>query len=87
MTHSIDGIPMENPAEAPEAENTGPKYPDVEVQLTGEDGNAFAILGRIQKAMHRAGIPNTEYRAFELEAISGNYDNLLNTARKWVTVK
>lgn len=86
MTHSIDGIPMENPAEASEAENTGPKYPDVEVQLTGEDGNAFTILGRIQKAMHRADIPNTEYRAFELAATEGDYGHLLRTARKWVKV-
>lgn len=89
MTHSIDGVPMENPADAPEpaAERTGPKYPQVEVQLTGRDGNAFAILGRIQAAMHAAGIPNEEYRAFELEATQGNYDHLLCTARKWITVK
>lgn len=65
----------------------GPKYPDVEVQLVSLDGNAFAILGRIQKAMHAAGIPNEEYRAFELEATQGNYDHLLRTAMRWITVK
>jgi hypothetical protein len=27
-----------------------PHYPDVQVQLSGEDGNAFAILGRTQPA-------------------------------------
>ena len=31
----------------------GPKYPDVEVQLSGEDGNVFSIIGRIAKALRR----------------------------------
>ena len=33
----------------------GPKFPDVNVPLAGEDGNAFAILGRVRKALRRAG--------------------------------
>ena len=32
---------------------TATKYPEVVVQLSGEDGNAFAILGSVQKAMDR----------------------------------
>ena len=31
-----------------------PRYPDVQVQLSGEDGNAFAILGRTAAALPRA---------------------------------
>ena len=31
-----------------------PKY-DIEVQLSGEDGNAFAIMARVQKALRSAG--------------------------------
>ena len=27
-----------------------PKYPEVVVRLVGEDGNAFAILGRVANA-------------------------------------
>jgi hypothetical protein len=69
----------------PDSTKEGPKYPQVEVQLT--DGNAFAILRCIQKAMHAAGIPNEEYRAFEKEATQVDYDHLLRTAMKWVTVK
>lgn len=30
-----------------------PKYPDVEVQLSGEDGNAFFIIGRVGAALRR----------------------------------
>lgn len=31
-----------------------PKYTDIEVQLTGQDGNAFAIIGRVSKALKNA---------------------------------
>ena len=34
-----------------------PRHPDVQVQLSGEDGNAFAILGRTAGALRRAGVP------------------------------
>lgn len=63
-----------------------PKYPNVEVQLTGEDGNAFAIMGRVQDAMRKAGIDRTELHAYMTEATSGDYDHLLRTTMKWVTV-
>lgn len=64
----------------------GVKYPHVAVQLSGQDDNAFAILGRIQKAMKEAGISTEEYRVFEKEATSGTYDELLRTAMRWVKV-
>lgn len=62
-----------------------PKYPDIEVQLSGEDGNAFFILGRVIKEMRRAKLPQTEIDAFLKEAKSGNYDKLLRTCMEWVT--
>lgn len=34
--------------------STGPKYPEITVQLTGRDGNAFAIIGAVQSAIKRA---------------------------------
>ena len=57
------------------------KYPDVSVQLSGEDGNAFAILGRVIAAMRRAGLPPEEIEAFRREATAGDYDALLQTVR------
>jgi len=60
------------------------KYPNVEVQLSGEDGNAFAILGRVKKAMRRAGISKEECDAYQAEATSGDYDHLLQTTMRWV---
>lgn len=63
-----------------------PKYPDVEVQLSGEDGNAMAIMGRVSKALRRAGVSREECDAFREEATSGDYDQLLQTCFRWVDV-
>lgn len=63
-----------------------PKYPNVEVQLVGEDGNAFAIMGRVASALKSAGVPQSEIDEYYAESTSGDYDNLLRTAVKWVAV-
>ena len=63
-----------------------PKYPHVSVQLSGEDGNAFFILGKVNRALSRAGVPKEERDAFRDEATSGDYDQLLQTAIRWVDV-
>ena len=63
------------------------KYPEIEVQLTGQDGNAFMILALVQKALRRNGVSAEEREAFYAEATSGDYDHLLRTAMKWVSVK
>jgi hypothetical protein len=62
------------------------KYPEIKVQLTGRDGNAFAILGAVGQAMRRAKVPQSEVDAFMEEAMSGDYDHLLGTAMRWVSV-
>ena len=63
------------------------KYPNVTVRLTGEDGNAFFIIGRVGMALRKAGVPNTEIEAFRAEAMSGDYDNVLQTCMRWVEVE
>lgn len=62
------------------------KYPDVHVQLTGEDGNAFAIMGAVSKALRRHGVSVEEITAYQQESMSGDYNNLLQTAMRWVDV-
>ena len=62
------------------------KFPEIEVQLSGEDGNAFSIMGRVASAMRRGGVTQEEIDAFHEEAMSGDYDHLLQTAMKTVTV-
>lgn len=63
-----------------------PRYPNIEVQLSGEDGNAMAILGRVTGAMRRAGVSRAEREEFTTEAMGGDYDHLLQTCMKWVEV-
>ena len=60
------------------------RHPEIEVPLAGEDGNAFSILGRVLKAMRRAGVPKEEQDEFTKEATSGDYDHLLQTCMRWV---
>lgn len=62
------------------------KYPEIEVQLTGRDGNAFVILGFVTAAMRRARLPQETINEFLAEAQSGDYDHLLRTCLKWVNV-
>jgi hypothetical protein len=62
------------------------KYPQITVQLSGTDGNAFFILGAMQKALKRAKIPPEEIDQFREEAMSGDYDHLLQTCMKWAHV-
>ena len=62
-----------------------PKF-DTYVQLTGEDGNAFSILGRVDAALRDAGATRDERNDFIEEATSGDYDELLVTCMEWVNV-
>ena len=55
------------------------KYPQVKVELVGQDGNAFAILGRCFKAARRAGLTPEQIKEFEEEVTSGDYNHLLMT--------
>ena len=79
-----------NPADPPPnsppmpRDPTQPRYPEVQVQLSGQDGNAFAILGRTAAALRQAGVSQDEIDAFFAEATSGDYDHLLQTTMAWV---
>lgn len=63
-----------------------PKYPNIEVDLTDGDGNAFALIGRTTRALRRAGVSDDEVDAFRDEAMAGDYDHLLQTIMKTVEV-
>jgi hypothetical protein len=60
------------------------RHPEIQVRLMGEDGNAFAILGRVLRALRRAGVSKAERDEFAREATSGDYDHLLQTCVRWV---
>jgi hypothetical protein len=62
------------------------KYPEIEVELTGNDGNAFAVMGAVQRAMRRHPEAKNDIGAFQEEAMSGDYNHLLMTCMEYVTV-
>lgn len=61
------------------------RHPEITVQLTGVNGNAFAVMGAVTKALKRSG-HSDEVDEFVAEATSGDYDHLLQTCMKWVDV-
>jgi hypothetical protein len=63
------------------------KYPNVTVDFSNIDGNAFVLLGTVRKAMHRAKISDDKIAEFTTEAQSGDYDHLLQTCMRWVNVE
>lgn len=63
-----------------------PKYPEIEVNLSGGSGNAFALLGSVSKGLQRGGVDKKERDEFYAEATAGDYDHVLQTCMKWVNV-
>lgn len=62
------------------------KYENIEVPLSGQDGNGMFILSRVSMALKLAKVPDEEIEAYRTEATSGNYDHLLQTTMKTVNV-
>ena len=58
---------------------------NVKVKMVGEDGNAFACLGRCQQALRRAGKMEM-WDEVHKEATSGDYNHLLATIMDWFDV-
>ena len=64
-----------------------PLYPEIVVTLTGADGNSLSIVSLVSRAIKRELDDRMLADAFVAEALSGDYDNVINTCFKWVTVK
>ena len=58
---------------------------NVKVKMVGEDGNAFACLGRCRKALGRAGKLEM-WNEFHKEATAGDYNHLLATLSDWFDI-
>lgn len=60
------------------------------VTLVGEDGNAFAILGKCRRVLEKAerdgDLPEGTADEFQAEATSGDYNKLLATAMDYCDV-
>ena len=56
------------------------------VRLVGEDGNAFSIMGRVTRALRKAGYSSDDVSEYKRDAMSGDYNNLLSVTMRWVDV-
>lgn len=64
---------------------TQPKYPEITVQLIGQDGNVFSIMGRVSEALRRGRVSHEDREAFRMEMMnSESYDEALCTVMRWV---
>ena len=56
----------------------------VKLSLEGIDGNAFVIMGRVTKAMKKAGWTEAEIDEYRTKAKYGDYDNLLRVTMDYI---
>ena len=54
------------------------------VKLVGENGNAFAIMGRVSTALKRAGADKEFVDEYLRKSMSGDYNHLLGAAMEYV---
>jgi len=57
------------------------------VKLIGQDGNAFAIMGRIKQALKGAGADKEYIDKYISEATSGDYNHLLAVSMEYVNIE
>lgn len=58
---------------------------NVKVKLSGTDGNAFAVMGKVIRALENSGHADL-VATYKKEAMSGDYDHLLWVSTNYVTV-
>lgn len=56
-----------------------------EVDLSELDGNAFAIIGTVIRELSRAGNPREVIETFRSEAMSADYDHVIQTAMAYTS--
>ena len=65
---------------------SNPKYTNIKVKLTGQNGNTLSLMGVVTKAMRKAGCTEDEIAAYRREALSGDYNNFLRVSMATVAV-
>jgi hypothetical protein len=67
--------------------STTPRFSNVHVKLSGHDGNVFLIIGRVRRALLKAGATQEQLNCFTKEVTSaGSYDEALAVVMRWVDV-
>lgn len=55
-----------------------------DVELVGEDGNAFSVMGIVQKGLQRAGNDQSVVDNYLEQAMGGDYDHLLAVSMAFI---
>jgi cobalamin biosynthesis protein CbiG len=63
------------------------KFPEVSVTLVGTDGSSLAVVGAVIRALRRAGIKPRAIDDYQAEALSGDYNHLLQVTMATVDVE
>jgi len=64
----------------------GVRFPNVKVRLTGTDGNVFAIIGTVSRAMKRAGLRDEAAEFCDAAFAARSYDEVLRLCMTTVDV-
>lgn len=56
------------------------------LKITGTDGNAFALIGKVRQAGKKAGFSQEKISEIQNKMMAGDYDNLLNTISDYFEV-
>lgn len=65
-----------------------PEFPDIVVKLTGEDGNVFAIIGRVSQALRRGDVTPAAIQSYRDKCCeASSYDEVLQITMRTVTVE
>ena len=70
-----------------EQDDSLPKYPEITIQMTGEDGNGMLIVSRAARLLMHNEVDREEVDAFRAEALGGDYDHLLRTIMRWMNTE
>ena len=57
---------------------------NVTVKLSGNDGNAFAIMGSVRNALKKAGATKEQLDQYTMDSIIGDYQNVLRVASRYL---
>ena len=86
-THPIWGLatePIRRLAQQRRLAEKRKKLGKPQVRLVGQDGNAWAIMGRVDAALRKHGYTKEDVNIYQEDAMSGDYDHLLRVTLEWV---
>lgn len=79
-------VPAHESESSENDETDEPMFPNIVVELSGHDGNAFAVMGAVTTALRKNNVSAAMIHEFRRQATSGDYNELLRTCTKWVMV-